>query len=89
MTFENLFVFPASDGRLLSPLPSHEAGDIAAVVHHFALDDKLVLVVDSDLHIVARNTLTGHRITVMARARATAVGSARNICIWRSTTNPA
>jgi hypothetical protein len=39
-----------------------------------SFSNKLVLVVESDLHIVARNTLIGHRITVIARARATAVG---------------
>ena len=35
-----------------------ELADIAAVVHHLAGDNKLVLVVDDGLHIVTRNTLT-------------------------------
>src|SRR5712691_10957130 len=35
-----------------------ELADIAAIVHHLACDNELVLVVDGDLHIVACNALT-------------------------------
>ena len=35
-----------------------ELADVVAVVDHLARDDQLVLVVDRDLHIVARDALT-------------------------------
>jgi transposase len=46
-------------------------------------------IIHIDIKKLGRFEQVGHRITGDRRAKATAAGSAGNICIWRSTTTPA